>query len=140
MNSPTHRSNLLDHTLSEVGFGIVNVENYQNQGPETIIVAIYGSPAESLKVVASHTTTTSNQNKISHIQTLTDGHAPWSSFVLGILIGGIVVYLVVTHTTRVRRVLKISERFIIKHPLLDMTLLALLALVSILIQTDGTIY
>ena len=30
MNSPSHRANVLDPDLVEVGFGIINVQNYQN--------------------------------------------------------------------------------------------------------------
>lgn len=139
MNSPSHRANIMDKELSEVGFGIANAENYQGKGPETIVVAMYGKPAEPQAIVVPQTLT-STQSNISHIQTLTDGKAPWSGFAFGLLIGGIVVYLVLTHASKVRRALKISERYIIKHPLVDMTLLALLALAAILIQTAGTIY
>lgn len=143
MNSSAHRANLLDTKLSEVGFGIVNVPNYQNEGPETIVVAMYGQPASPAESVAGSQTTSSNgssQKKISYVQAITDGKAPWSGFAAGLLIGGVVVYLIVTHATRIRRTLRISERFIVKHPLLDITLIALLALAAILSQTAGMIY
>lgn len=44
MNSPEHRANILNTTYQEVGFGIANSANYQNSGPETIIVAMYAEP------------------------------------------------------------------------------------------------
>jgi len=44
MNSPGHKANILNTTYTEVGFGIANAENYQGTGPETIVVAMYGSP------------------------------------------------------------------------------------------------
>jgi hypothetical protein len=44
MNSPEHRANILNNTYKDVGFGIANVANYQGTGPETIVVAMYGSP------------------------------------------------------------------------------------------------
>jgi hypothetical protein len=44
MNSPEHRDNILNTTYKDVGFGIANSNNYQGTGPETIVVAMYGSP------------------------------------------------------------------------------------------------
>lgn len=44
MNSPTHRNNLLDGAFSEVGFGFMNANNFNSSGPETVVVAMYGSP------------------------------------------------------------------------------------------------
>lgn len=44
MNSPGHRANIMNTTFTEVGFGIANVENYQDTGPQTIVVAMYGAP------------------------------------------------------------------------------------------------
>lgn len=50
MNSPEHRANILNTSYTNVGFGIVNIPNYQNSGPETLVVAMYASPAP--KVIA----------------------------------------------------------------------------------------
>lgn len=44
MNSPSHRDNLLKNAYKEVGFGIANSANYQEGGPQTIVVAMYGTP------------------------------------------------------------------------------------------------
>lgn len=44
MNSPTHRENLLDNQFSDVGFGFANGQNFNNSGPETVVVAMYGKP------------------------------------------------------------------------------------------------
>ena len=53
MNSPAHRDNVLNRGYTEVGFGFANSENYQSSGPETIVVAMYGTP---LTVAAPATT------------------------------------------------------------------------------------
>lgn len=141
MNSTEHRENILDKDFSEVGFGIANSNNFQGQGPETIVVAMYGKPAPiKTTVSAQNNETPDSASKISYIQALTGGRAPWSGFVAGILIGGLVVYLLIARAKFIRRFLRISERFIVKHPLLDMTILALLALIVILSQTAGFIY
>lgn len=44
MNSPEHRANILNTTYRDVGFGIVNVPNYQSSGPQTVVVAMYAEP------------------------------------------------------------------------------------------------
>jgi hypothetical protein len=44
MNSPGHRANILNTTFTEMGVGIVNIPNYQNSGPQTLVVAMYASP------------------------------------------------------------------------------------------------
>jgi uncharacterized protein YkwD len=45
MNSPEHRANILNASYQEVGFGIVNIPNYQSSGPQTLVVAMYALPA-----------------------------------------------------------------------------------------------
>ena len=44
MNSPGHRANILNAGFTEVGFGIINIANYQGSGPETLVVAMYAAP------------------------------------------------------------------------------------------------
>jgi hypothetical protein len=153
MNSPSHRANVLDPVLSEVGFGIANVANYQGKGAQTIVVAMYGKPmalpstTQSKKQPTATPITKPNtsippreETKISYIQTLTNGQAPWSSFALGLLIGIIAAYLLIKHGHGLHKRFRKGEKFILHHPLLDTTLLALLALAAIVSQTAGTIY
>lgn len=44
MNSPSHKANMLDSAFTEVGFGFANSADYNNSGPETVVVAMYGKP------------------------------------------------------------------------------------------------
>src|SRR5947209_5774678 len=44
MNSAEHRANLLNGGYVDVGFGIANSPDYVGTGPETIVVAEYGTP------------------------------------------------------------------------------------------------
>lgn len=46
MDSPGHRANILNASFRDVGFGVANVEDYQGSGPQTIVVAMYGSAAQ----------------------------------------------------------------------------------------------
>lgn len=58
MNSPGHRANILNTKYTEVGFGIMNVENYQNNGNQTIVVAMYALPTTAVATANQSTTTT----------------------------------------------------------------------------------
>lgn len=44
MNSPGHKANVLNVDYKEVGFGIANSPNYQGDGEQTVVVAMYASP------------------------------------------------------------------------------------------------
>lgn len=44
MNSAAHRANILGGKYTEVGFGIANSTNYINEGPQTVVVAMYAAP------------------------------------------------------------------------------------------------
>lgn len=59
MNSASHRENMLGQ-YNDVGFGIVNIPNYQSSGEQTLVVAHYGvrstpaqEPAPSTPVAAT---------------------------------------------------------------------------------------
>jgi hypothetical protein len=53
MNSPEHRANILNTSFKDVGFGIINIANYQSSGPETLVVAMYGAPASPAVAAAT---------------------------------------------------------------------------------------
>lgn len=57
MNSPPHKANLLSVNFTEVGFGIANSPNYVGNGPQTVVVAMYGKPQAASSPVASKPTT-----------------------------------------------------------------------------------
>lgn len=45
MNSPEHRANILNQYYTQVGFGFINIPDYQGDGPQTLVVAMYAQPA-----------------------------------------------------------------------------------------------
>lgn len=141
MNSPGHRANLLDPDLKEVGFGIVNVPNYQNEGQETLVVALYAQPGQlNDRTILSAQSANQSSQKISYLQSVTQGKAPWSTFITGIFIGAIISYLLVKHMRRIKKVVVDGERFVLHHPLLDLTLIALAVFGLLLHQTVGVIH
>lgn len=44
MASPGHKANIMNTGYNDVGFGIANADDYQGTGPQTIVVAMYGTP------------------------------------------------------------------------------------------------
>jgi uncharacterized protein YkwD len=67
MNSSSHRSNILNTTFSDVGFGVINAPNYQGSGPETIVVAMYAQPYVVVPPVTSTSSGTSSGGSITTI-------------------------------------------------------------------------
>lgn len=69
MNSPDHRANILNTTYHDIGIGIVNIPNYQNSGPQTLIDAMYGSLASESVIAATPTQPVSTSNTPASTQT-----------------------------------------------------------------------
>ena len=79
MASPGHKANILNTSYVDVGFGFANSSNYQGTGPETVIVAEYGSPqavAASQPAAPAATTPTSSKPLAQLPPTSTDTPQP----------------------------------------------------------------
>jgi hypothetical protein len=76
---------------------------------------------------------------IARIQTLSGGNAPWSLFAVGLLAGASLMFLILKHLTKLRRLIIHGEQYILHHALLDVTIIALVALCTILTRTTGFI-
>lgn len=65
-NSAAHKANLLDSAFKEVGFGIVNASNYNcgewAASPQTIVVAMYGTPTVAATPAPSSTPAPTQNN------------------------------------------------------------------------------
>lgn len=139
LNSPSHRDKLLSNDYQEVGFGIAESQNYLGKGPETIIVAMYGTPGNAAPSQVLSEATNNDAKSISKAQAITAGKTPWISFAIGLLAGAGVVYLLIKNSVAVHRAIKKGEKFIHKHPVWDVTILALIVLCVLLSQSIGTI-
>lgn len=192
MNSPTHRDNLLNVNYVDVGFGYANSPNYQGDGEQTIIVAMYAAPQKAAatpqptpppapqptaKNIAlpgaplaekpaddapvstpavtappsSPPTTPPANNQepvstplqsqeVSRFDILTSGNARWATLTVSVLVTLAGISLVYRHGKMWKRYLIKGERFIIKHPALDIAVVALLVAGVILDQTTGVIH
>lgn len=180
MNSPEHRANILNGAYSEVGFGIANSADYQSDGQETIVVAMYAQPvakatapmpsaptaapatvpdqsdSEVATPSASNTqpvaATASPQThalhvsavvrgptKVARIQMANSSVAPWSVFVLSILMVCCLLVLVLRHSFAWHRMWVRGEQFIIHHKLLDILIVTALMASYVLTRTAGVI-
>ncbi len=185
MNSPTHKANMLDGSFTDVGFGFANGENFNNSGPETVVVAMYGrpqtlaqtdtqqtpppvpqpAPAEQPSAPLPEPTTepelapeptetqTAQQQAfttdlpglepvsrtVTRVETLTNGEAPWSVFVVGIFLGAAVMLVLLKHGLALRRLIKSSEEFVHHHPLFDSVVLGIIVIAVTLLSGAGVI-
>lgn len=149
MNSSPHRANILDSAFSEVGFGIANSSDYLNQGQQTVIVALYGAPAGSVAGslintkeginTASLLSTEPQSRKVTKIDLFARGNAPWAASLIGIVIGVGLAMLFVKHGLAFKRALKRGERFAVKHPLVDITVVIIICAGIVLISGAGLV-
>jgi hypothetical protein len=188
MNSPSHRDNLLDSAFTEVGFGFKNSENFNDSGPETVVVAEYGrpqvlaqanagteqpsapapqqaaaptpsaaqpsTPAAAQPQTANYNTketgsslivNSTNPNSslaksvpVSRVASMFGGNT-WLVFIVGIMTGAAAVALLIRHALALRHVLGSTERFFLRHPVLDATLVAIILIGTFMLQTNGHI-
>jgi hypothetical protein len=61
------------------------------------------------------------------------------TYLIGGVIGASIMYLLITHSLVVRRVIKKGEKFVIRNPVLDSIVISLIAVGILLLQTAGSI-
>lgn len=153
MNSPEHRSNILNPSYKHVGFGIASSPNYQSSGPQTIIVAEYGQPVEAVANI-TFTVPQTKQNTpaavkgdkteisarpVSRIAVLTGGNAKWSALLVSALAGAAFAIFLVRHGRRLHKLVIKGEVFIMQHPLLDIAIVLIFTTGFVLTRTTGII-
>lgn len=148
LNSPSRRANLLNPAHQQVGFGIAKSQNFIQTGPETIIVAFFAQPvsaasspnsAQSGTAAVADAFASSGTTTISRIQTMTNGRMPWISAVLAITAVSSVILLVIKNGWHFQKSRKKGQKFALKHPVFDLTIIAFAALVALLCQSVGYI-
>lgn len=160
MNSPGHRANILNGAYSEVGFGIANSPNYQHEGKQTIVVAMYATPAAQTAAAAAKQTNggqplavgtnsqsgklsvsavVPGQTKVARVQMATSGGAPWSLYVISTVAVILIFLLAIRHSLAWHRVVMRGEEFILKHKVLDVIIVSGIMIGFILSRTAGVI-
>jgi uncharacterized protein YkwD len=83
--------------------------------------------------------TTEESKRISRIQELTGGAAPWSAIVISIFGFGLAMVWLVKHFVIVKRFLIEGEHFVAHHPILDLIVVSIIAIAVYLSQSSGVI-
>jgi hypothetical protein len=153
LNSPSHRENVLDRNYQDIGFGYANSPDFDNNGPATVVVAMYGTSTEASvgsftsEIEPSNTYTTTLGSKtsevpivgISRLQAFAGANSSWMQYVLGFIVGAAAVYLILKHAVGLKRLVHNGEKFAVKHPLFDVTLVSFIVLGILVSQQAGVI-
>jgi len=148
MASEHHRDNILNSNYSEVGFGYANSPDFKaTGGPSTIVVAYYAQPAASIVVASAPNPTIAqasliNNNSAQHASRVAtvisnSSLSRWAPVVLFLAAGAGIVIFIEKHRRYFKNSLAKSERYILRHPLTDLGLLAITLLAVLLLQTAG---
>lgn len=141
MHSPDHRANILDNSFTNVGFGIAYSPDYQNQGPQTLVVAMYGEPATltaSTNPLSDSASIASTQ-RLSWAQLIIGNDSAWIAVGVGLITLILASYLLFNHGRRWKRLITQGEAFIVHHPLVDFTLMCLIMFGLVISSTAGYI-
>lgn len=144
MNSPEHRNNILNANYQNVGFGVATAPNFLGNGPQIIVVAEYASPATVTATVNPQPTTIDLSNQIARpvtrVELLASSQAANALLAVIAVTAAAFVFLLTRHTLRLHKVLVASERFVLKHPFLDIAVVAVVTAGLILTRSSGAIH
>jgi uncharacterized protein YkwD len=77
--------------------------------------------------------------RISRIQQLTGGNAPWSAVVLSVAAFALAIIWLIKHFVIVKRYIIEGEHFVAHHPILDLIVVTVIAVAVYLSQSSGVI-
>lgn len=158
MGSTPHRINMLNNSYKDVGFGIANVEDYQGSGPQTIVVAMYGTPLTEGHAAAASTIDPAQSapqellasqaggpavqasQEVSRIELLSSPNANWVILITVVVAGLAAAIFLFRHSIFWHRALVKGERFVVRHPFLDVSVIAIATLAVIFTRTAGNIF
>jgi hypothetical protein len=142
MHSAEHRANILNADYQDVGFATANVTNFQGNGPETVIVAMYGEPLGMINASTNSTDSTpvvlgSHTEAVSRLSLVST--ANWLQLAVAALCGGALMLFFIRHGFAWHRVLARGEQFALAHPFFDIFLMSAAVLAFLLSHAAGTI-
>lgn len=141
MHSEEHRANVLDGSYTEVGFGVAQSPNFLGKGSQIVVVAMYAAPTDDPAVLGQQQNgdgwLINGTDEVQQVSRLQAAAPMLSGIAIGI-IGTLAVVIVLTrHIIAWRKLFRRGEKFILKHPIFDMTLVAIAMVAGILLQTAG---
>lgn len=163
MNSPNHKANIINQNYTEVGFGIASSPNFQDKGPETIVVALYAKPSaqpvqapvpvtNSGKSAEANATSQNNsgnfsvsgtvpgQVKVSRIELVSGRVSSMSTTLFAailLILSGMLLY---RHSRVWHKVITQGESFVLHHKTLDILIVSGIMMAIILLGTAGVIH
>ncbi|MEX2014485.1 MAG: CAP domain-containing protein, partial [Candidatus Saccharimonadales bacterium] len=132
MKSDSHRKAMLDKSVYDVGFGISTSLNYQDKGAQTIIVAMYASPQVAGVANSTENLITQNEEKVTFAQSISGFNSNLTTFIIGGLAGGLVVFIFAKNIVLIRRKYIKGKNFILHHPAYDLTAFSVIVLLVVL--------
>lgn len=141
MQSESHKLNMLDPEYSNVGFGVARSNDFNEQGPATIIVAFYATPeaAPSTKDKNPGLSYSTNPQTIAHIETIAGSFAPQAVISATAILALAAGFLIARHAVRLKKIAVEGEHFVMHHPVLDIGLTLVIVLGVLLMSSSGTI-
>jgi uncharacterized protein YkwD len=136
MHSTDHRANMLHSGYQDVGFASVNIADFRGQGPQTVIVALYGEPASATPANAT-VHLGEGTASVSRIELISS--ATWTQLALAALCGAALMLFFVRHSIAWHKVLVRGEQFVVKHPLLDIVLVSTVVVTLTLAHAVGAV-
>lgn len=139
LNSASHRDNLLNGGFEQVGFGVAQSNDFQDGGPETVVVAMYAKPGSPVvgddhHVLARQSTQTFG---ITRLETMFGSSGSVAVFVVGSILSLTIGFMIARHLVLFKHLVKRSESFVLHHPVLDVTIISLCIVGAFLAQTAG---
>jgi uncharacterized protein YkwD len=142
MNSPEHRANILDSDYQDVGFATANSPDFNGEGPETVIVAMYGEPIGMVSPSTNGFTSkpvplATETQPVSRLQLVSSDES--ISLALAALAGAAVMLFFVRHALAWRRVIVKGEAFFLAHPYWDAFFMAIVVVAFVFAHVAGSV-
>jgi uncharacterized protein YkwD len=145
-NSDYQNSNILNQHSNSVGYGIVNSINLMDMKNQAIVIAIFANNrtipmATKLKaVIKPYGVNTSTQTlAIIRLNSIIKYSDVRELYILGTLMFIIGVVILSKHTYLLHKWIVSGENLVIKHPVIDLTLIVSFIILAGAIQTTGYI-
>ena len=113
----------------------VVAEQPKIEEPKKVTSDQYNQPVTSDSEIPDIQPTT----RITRLQSITAGNAPWSATVLTGALLLVVALWIAKHAVAVKKVLVDGEQFLLHHPLLDVAVLILVGIAILLSQSSGVV-
>lgn len=144
MHSPEHKTNVLERSYNQVGFGVAQSPNFMGKGSQIVVVAMYGTPGGQDMTASyteqggwlTHNTFDKEVKAVSRVEAIKPA---LSGLLIGVIGTLAVIMVLFRHAIAWRKLLNRGEKFVLKHPWLDVAFVVIAVSAVLLNQTVGFI-